>query len=135
MLELRHLHLVAAIAETGGVTAAAAKLHLTQSALSHQLRDAEGRLGTRLFHRTGRRMRLTPAGERLLRSARAILENLDRTEEEIRRGASTDVGPLRLTTQCHTVYHWLPGRLKIFSRSHPDVEVQVVAGATDEPLP
>ncbi|MGH9868500.1 MAG: LysR family transcriptional regulator [Candidatus Polarisedimenticolia bacterium] len=134
MLDLRHLHLIAAISDTGGVTAAAAKLHLTQSALSHQLRDAEGRLGTRLFDRVGRRMRLTPAGERLLRTARGILEDLDQAEQDVRRAGRVDTGPLRLTTQCHTVYHWLPGRLKIFRRSHPDVEVQIVAGATDEPL-
>ena len=134
MLELRHLHLIAAISDAGGVTAAAAKLHLTQSALSHQLRDAEERLETRLFDRIGRRMRLTPAGERLLRTARTILESLDQAEQDIRRAGRGDAGPLRLTTQCHTVYHWLPGRLKIFRRSHPDVEVRIVAGATDEPL-
>ena len=133
-LELRHLHLIAAISDTGSVTAAAAKLHVTQSALSHQLRDAEGRLGARLFDRIGRRMRLTTAGERLLQAARPILESLDQAEQDIRRAGRGDVGPLRITTQCHTVYHWLPARLKIFRQSHPDVDVQIVAGATDEPL-
>ena len=135
MLEIRHLHLMAAIAETGTVTAAATRLHLTQSALSHQLRDAEARLGTRLFDRAGRRMLLTPAGEHLLRAARSILRSLDQAEEEIQGAASGRRGPLRLTTQCHTVYHWLPARLKIFQRSYPDVDVQVVAGATDQPVP
>lgn len=135
MLERRHLALMDAIADTGTVTAAAARLHLTQSALSHQLRDAESRLGARLFDRVGRRMRLTPAGERLLGAARPILENLAKTEREIQRDAAGRIGPLRLTTQCHTVYHWLPSRLRIFQRTHPDVDVQVVAGATDEPVP
>jgi LysR family transcriptional regulator for metE and metH len=135
MLELRHLHLVKAIADAGTMTAAAASLHLTQSALSHQLRDAEGRLGARLFVRGGRRMHPTAAGERLLREARAILESLDQTEHEIRNAATGRLGPLRLTTECHTVYHWLPGRLKIFQRSFPGVEVQIVAGATDQPIP
>jgi LysR family transcriptional regulator for metE and metH len=134
VLELRHLHLVRAIAESGTVTAAAARLHLTQSALSHQLRDAEGRLGARLFERAGRRMLPTPAGDRLLRAARAVLQDLDRAEREIRDAASGSLGPLRLTTQCHTVYHWLPARLKIFGRSYPGVEVQIVAGATDQPV-
>ena len=134
MLELRHLRLIAAISDAKGVTAAAAKLHLTQSALSHQLRDAEGRLGVRLFDRVGRRMHLTAAGERLLETARSVLERLDQTEQEIRRAAGDHAGRLRLTTQCHTVYHWLPARLKVFRRSHPDVDVQVVAGATDEPV-
>ena len=135
MLEIRHLQLVKAIAEEGGVTRAGRRLHLTQSALSHQLRDAEERLAVRLFDRIGKRMVLTPAGERLLRSARAVLEELLRTEQEIRRDASREGGRLRLTTQCNTVYHWLPSRLRLFHRAHPDVDLQVVAGATDDPLP
>src|SRR5262245_33543751 len=99
MLELRHLQLIAAISDAGSVTAAAARLHLTQSALSHQLRDAEGRLGARLFDRVGRRMRLTPAGERLLKTARGILESLEDAEQQIRRGGAESAGLLRLTTQ------------------------------------
>ena len=84
-LDLRHLQLVRAIAEEGSVTRAGLRLHLTQSALSHQLRDAEERLGVRLFERVGRRLLLAPAGERLLRSARTVLEELERAEEEVGR--------------------------------------------------
>src|SRR5512134_1094022 len=87
MLEMRHLQLVKAVAEEGSVTRAGLRLNLTQSALSHQLRDAEDRLGTRLFDRIGKRMVLTPAGQRLLLSARAVLEELARAEREIREDA------------------------------------------------
>jgi LysR family transcriptional regulator for metE and metH len=135
MLELRHLHLVKAIAEEGGVTRAGLRLHLSQSALSHQLRDAEERLRARLFDRIGKRMVLTPAGERLLRSARVVLEELEGTEREIRQRATRPCGVLRLTTQCTTVYHWLPSRLRLFQGTYPDVDLQVVAGATDDPVP
>lgn len=134
-LDIRHLRLVQAIAEEGSVTRAGLRLHLTQSALSHQLRDAEERLGVRLFQRVGRRLVLAPSGERLLRSARAVLEELGRAEEEIRRGAERPRGLIRLTTQCNTVYHWLPSRLRRFQKLHPDVDLEVVAGATDDPLP
>ena len=65
-LEVRHLSLVNEIAATGSVTRAAERLHLTQSALSHQLRDIESRLGIQLFLRLGKRMVLTPPGERVL---------------------------------------------------------------------
>jgi LysR family transcriptional regulator for metE and metH len=135
MLEIRHLQLVAAVAEEGGITRAGRRLHLTQSALSHQLRDAEDRLGVKLFDRVGKRMVLTPAGDRLLRAARAVLEELARAEEEIGREAGRPRRVLRLTTQCNTVYHWLPARLRLLERRHPEVDVQVVAGATDAPLP
>src|SRR5256886_17611502 len=70
-LEIRHLKLVAAVAETGSVTRAGNRLHLTQSALSHQLRDAEEQLGKPLFERKSGKMTLTPAGERVLQTARA----------------------------------------------------------------
>jgi len=97
-LDVRHLQLVRAIAEEGSVTRAGLRLHLTQSALSHQLRDAEQRLGVRLFERVGRRLLLAPAGERLLRSARTVLEELERAEEEVgRKGAILFVNDSKAT--------------------------------------
>ena len=72
-LDLRHLRLVAAVAESGGQTRAARRLNLTQSALSHQLRELEGRIGSPLFIRTSRRMVLTAVGERILGTARRVL--------------------------------------------------------------
>ena len=84
-LEIRHLRLVVAIAETGSVTRAGELLYLTQSALSHQLRDIESRLKTPLFHRVGKKMVATTAGEELLRTARQVLDIVVRTEEGIKR--------------------------------------------------
>ena len=69
MLELKHLKTIVAIAENGSLVLAAEKLFLTQSALSHQLKEIESRLGVSLFIRKSRPVRLTAAGERLLRSA------------------------------------------------------------------
>src|SRR5918999_2526446 len=65
-LEVRHLRLVSEVAAHGSVTRAAERLHLTQSAISHQLRDIESRLGTALFYRMGKRMVVTPAGGSVL---------------------------------------------------------------------
>jgi LysR family transcriptional regulator for metE and metH len=135
VLEIRHLRLVQAITQEGSVTKAGLRLHLTQSALSHQLREAERLLGANLFDRIGKRMVLTQAGERLLRSAETVLDELDRAEREIRENAARRRGVIRLTTQCNTVYHWLPSRLRLFQRKHPEVDLQVVAGATEDPLP
>jgi LysR family transcriptional regulator, regulator for metE and metH len=135
-LEIRHLRLVAAIAETGSVTLAGNRLHLTQSALSHQLRDAEEQLGVPLFERRDRRMALTAAGERLLQSARTILDELARVEKEIQEcnGNGAAKGVLRLSTECYTVYHWLPPRLRLFQQKFPAVDFQLVLEATDSPF-
>src|SRR6185436_4554686 len=105
-LEVRHLQLVAAVADTGSLTRAGDRLHLTQSALSHQLRDIESRLGAALFLRVGERLVLTPAGERLLATARDVLDRLDRTEQDIHQMGKALAGMLRLTTECYTCYHW-----------------------------
>src|SRR5262245_50180696 len=107
ILETRHLKLIVAITEERSVTKAGERLCLTQSALSHQLRDIEEKLGTPLFTRVNKRMVLTPAGERLLRSARLVLDELQRTEAEIARLAAGDYGVLRISTECYTGYHWL----------------------------
>ena len=115
-LEVRHLKLIAAVADYGGLTQAGHRLHLTQSALSHQLRDIEDKLGLRLFLRMRKKMPLTPAGERLLRSARLVLDEMRRAEEDLRQTASGREGVLRLSTECNTCYHWLPSRLRLFRR-------------------
>ncbi|MGH9746052.1 MAG: LysR family transcriptional regulator [Candidatus Acidiferrales bacterium] len=133
-LEMRHLKVVAAIAEEGSVTRAGTRLHLTQSALSHQLRDAEEQLGRPLFERRNRKMTLTAAGERLLRSARAVMNELDQAERDIQCSSSETRGVLRLTTQCYTAYHWLASRLKGFQKKYPGVEVQLVPEATANPF-
>src|SRR5439155_18810920 len=83
ILETRHLRLVAAVAEHGTLTKAGRVLHLTQSGVSRQLLDLETSLGLPLFHRLGKRMVPTPAGERLLVAARRTLPQLTDVEEEL----------------------------------------------------
>ncbi|MGQ0735223.1 MAG: LysR family transcriptional regulator [Acidobacteriota bacterium] len=133
-LEVRHLSLVSEIAATGSVTRAGERLHLTQSALSHQLREIESRLGLQLFLRLGKRMVLTPAGERVLGTARRILDDLSRTEDDLRLMSQHGKGVLRLCTQCNTGYHWLPPLLQAFHRKFPGIDVQILVNATDRPV-
>ena len=133
-LEIRHLQLVSAVAELGSLTRAGDRLHLTQSALSHQLRDIESRLGAPLFLRIGKRLVLTPAGERLLASAKDVLAQLQRTEDEIRQMGRDKAGVLRLTTECYTCYHWLPPLLMQYRRRFPRVEVRIDVDATHHPV-
>lgn len=133
-LDIRHLKLLVAVTEAQSVTKAGERLHLTQSALSHQLREIEARLGTPLFLRLNKRMLPTPAGERLLVSAREVLEELERAEEEVAQMAANKRGALRLSTECYTCYHWLPAKLKTFQRRHPGIEVKIVLDATHHPM-
>jgi LysR family transcriptional regulator for metE and metH len=122
------------VAEQGSLTRAGQQLHLTQSALSHQLLDLEERLGVPLFHRLGKRMVATPAGERLLETARRALPELVATEDALREFATGRRAVLRLSTECYTCYHWLPRVLAPFERAHPAVEVTIVPEATRQPI-
>ncbi|HEV8371478.1 MAG TPA: LysR family transcriptional regulator [Pyrinomonadaceae bacterium] len=133
-LELRHLKLIVAVVEEGTVSKAGTRLHLTQSALSHQLRDAEAKLGTPLFLRVNKKMLLTAAGERLLDSAYRVFGDLERAQDDIRQMALSRQGVLRISTECYTCYHWLPALLKPFGHKHPRVDVKIVVEATRRPI-
>src|SRR5262245_48383927 len=134
MITTSHLQMVAAIAASGSVTQAAAAVHLTQSAVSHQLRAIEDRLGTPLFLRLGKRMVPTAAGERILATARRVLEDLAAAEEDVRRLGASSAGVLRVCAQCNTGYHWLPPLIEAFQRSHPHVDVAIALESTAKPV-
>jgi LysR family transcriptional regulator for metE and metH len=134
ILEVKHLQLVEAVAEFGTLTNAGKHLNLTQSALSHQLVELERRLATPLFHRVGRRLVPTVAGDQLLRSATRTLTILRRTEATLERIASGKDAVVRFSTECYTAYHWLSPLLSEYARRCPKVEVQVVAEATRHPI-
>ena len=133
-IEVRHLQLVSTVAEEGSLTKAGDRLHLTQSALSHQLRDLEERLGVLLFRRLNKKMILTQAGERLLHSAQIVRNELEKAQGEIQRMGKGDAGVLRLSTECYTCYHWLPALLKKFNKRFPNVEVRIMVEATRRPI-
>ena len=132
-LEVRHLRLLAAIAEEESVTAAGKRLHLTQSALSHQLRDAESKLGTPLFLRLGKRMVPTAAGEKLLECARRVLQQLHEAESDVHSMNGGLQGLIRLSTECYTCYHWLPPVLQRFHSRFPKVDVKIDIATTSDP--
>jgi LysR family transcriptional regulator for metE and metH len=133
-LDVKTLQLVLAIHEESGVTRASERLNVTQSALSHQLREVEDRLRTPLFLRVRKRMIITPAGETVVRLARRVLQDLAAAEEEIRLLSDGTRGTIRITTQCYTCYHWLPGILRKFGKRYPNVEIRIDVGATRQAL-
>jgi len=133
-IDTRDFQMVAAIAASGSVTRAAGELHRTQSAVSHQLRGIEARLGTPLFLRLGKRMVVTAAGERVLVTARRVLEDIRATEEDVRRLGAREAGVLRVCAQCNTGYHWLPPLVDVFRRRHPEIEVTLAVECTLRPV-
>lgn len=131
-LEARDLRLVQAIAEAGGATRAAKLLHLSQSAVSHQLRGLEERLGLELFRREGRRLALTPAAEHLVTLAPQVLAPLLQAELELKRGLHRERAKLRVGTQCYTAYHWLPAAMAALMTEHPEIELVLSSDMVDD---
>jgi LysR family transcriptional regulator, regulator for metE and metH len=129
-MEIRHLKLIKAVAETKSLTKAANKLFLTQSALSHQVKELEDEYSTRFFLRINKQMLLTPAGERLLVTANSILQEIEKNNDDIKRMSGNDVGIIRISTQCYTGYHWLSSFLRKYHSKYPDVEIRIVTEAT-----
>src|SRR4051812_27669282 len=127
-LEMRHLRLVLAVAEERSLTRAAARLRLTTSALSHQLRQLEQLAGASMFHRDGRSMRATPAGETVTEAARSALAVVQNAEERLHRGADAEPEIVRLCTHCNTGSSWLPAIISSFmegSQGRIDVRISV----------
>jgi len=133
-LETRELRMLVAIAEEGTVTRAAVRLNISQPALSHALRALERRVGIALFARHPRGLVPTEAGERLLRTGRAVLREIERAGRDIARNGIGRGELLRLSTECFTAYHWLPPVFEEFRRRCPDVELRVVPSAVGNPL-
>jgi LysR family transcriptional regulator for metE and metH len=133
MLELRHLRSLLAIAETGRINAAAEAVHLTPSALSHQLRALEAHYGVPLLLRDARGLRFTPAGERLLALARQMREAQQAAELDLQRIQGDTRGSLRLVLECHTCFEWLMPVMDAFRQRWPDVEVDLVSGFHSDP--
>jgi LysR family transcriptional regulator for metE and metH len=134
MLEIRHLRSLLAIAETGKLAAAAAQVHLTQSALSHQVRAVEEHYGIALFTRTNAGLRFTTAGQRLLELARATLAQVAEAERDLKRLKGETRGELRIALECHTCFDWLMPVMDEFRKRWPEVEIDLVAGFHSDPV-
>jgi LysR family transcriptional regulator for metE and metH len=125
MLERIHLSVVREVDKQGSLTAAADVLHVTQSALSHSMKKLEQQLGTDIWMREGRSLRLTQAGQYLLAVANRVLPQLDLAEERLRQFAQGERGTLRIGMECHPCYQWLLKVVSPYLAAWPDVDVDV----------
>jgi DNA-binding transcriptional LysR family regulator len=127
-IDLGALRSFVAVAEVGGITRAAGRLNLTQSAVSMQLKRLEELLGQSLLDRTGRGVTLTPQGEQLLSYGRRILELNDEAVARMRDDAFS--GEIALGVPHDIVYPHIPGVLKRFAREFPRVRVTLDSSYT-----
>lgn len=123
MLTLRHYRIFRAVAETGSFTRAAQMLYVTQSAVSHTIRELEEASGVTLFDRLSRRVQLTAGGELLLQEVTPILASCDALEERIRH--LEEQTPFRIVSSITIASFWLPQALSRLKRELPKVPVSV----------
>ncbi len=125
MLEFRHLYTLTAIRANGSLVAAAEDLHLTASAVSHQLKEIENYYEVKLVNRKTRPLTFTPAGEEVLRLADKVLPLVFSTKSNIKRLAHGQTGRLRLASECHSCFDWLMPILNQYRREWADVELDL----------
>jgi len=133
-LELRHLRSLKAIDETGSLVKAAERLHLTQSALSHQIKAVEHYFDIQLYERKHKPLKLSTAGQRLLNLALRILPEIESAEVEMKHLAGVDSGRLHITIECHSCFEWLVPTLDHYRKRWPEVEVDIRLGNSFEPI-
>ncbi|MFI6642251.1 LysR family transcriptional regulator [Streptomyces sp. NPDC050504] len=126
MIEARHLRVLRAVAATGSFSAAARELGCTQPAVSQQMKALETSAGTPLLIRTGREMRLTQAGEALVRHAAGILAGLTAAEEEVAAIAGLRAGRVRLVSFPSGSSTLVPSALAALRAAHPGTRVSLV---------
>jgi len=125
---------VVAVAETGGFTRAAERCHVVQSALSHQIARLERELGARLFERTSRRVRLTPAGAAFLPAARQCLDAAERAAAEVAAAIGEVRGRLAIGLISTAAAVDIAAVLREFRRAHPHVRISLRVRASEELL-
>jgi DNA-binding transcriptional LysR family regulator len=124
-VELRHLRYFVAVAEMENVSRAALKLHVSQPALSRQIRDLEDEIGFSLLERTAKSVRLTDAGRAFLDNARALLQNADDAVTKARAVASAEPTELHIGYSPTPTAEILPKILRAFQRAMPNVHVKL----------
>lgn len=134
-IEFRHLRTIRAIHQAGGLARAAELLNITQSALSHQIKGLEDQTGVELFVRRSRPLRLSAAGQRLLRLADKVLPEIEALEAEfagLRRGSA---GRLHIAIECHACFEWLFPVLEQFRKTWAEVDVDIRPGLAFDAMP
>jgi len=125
MLERIHLEILTAIKEYGTLTKAADSLYLSQSALSHSIKKLENQIGTPIWKKDGRNLRLTLAGERIQSLANRVLPQFSHTELLLKQIAKGEMGALRIGMECHPCYQWLLRVVQPYLERWSEIDIDV----------
>ncbi len=125
MIERSHLTILREIERNGTLTAAADRLHLTQSALTHAIKKLEQRTTVKLWNKEGRTLRLTQAGSYLLAVANRLVPQLEYADQVIERFARGEKGVIRIGMECHPCYQWLLKVVTPYIERYPEVDIDV----------
>lgn len=133
-LALHHLAVIEAIGRTENVSASARELGLTQSAVSHRMKEAERRVGTVLFRKDGHRMTLTQSGRRLFQAAERILGEVGQAERDLDRLSSGFQETVRIGAACYLTFDWAPKMFQELRKVLPEVEVEICTAISENPV-
>lgn len=134
-MEIKYFRLIKTIVEEGSIANSADKLFLTQSALSHQLRQLEERLGFKVFFRTRNKWELTEEGRELYDLGNVIIESIEKGFQNIKQLQVNSVGSIKVSTECYSFYQGLPAFIEKMGILYPEINIDLVLEATHQPIP
>lgn len=133
-MEIKYFRLIKTIADEGSIANSSEKLFLTQSALSHQLKDLETQLQFKVFIRTRNKWELTEEGAELYKLGNTVLDTIDKGFKNINQIRSGSIGNIKLSTECYSFYQGLPGFIEKMGILYPDIDVDLILEATHQPI-
>ncbi|WP_238474568.1 LysR family transcriptional regulator [Maribacter algarum] len=126
--------MIKTITEEGSIANATERLFLTQSALSHQLRELEDRLGFKVFHRTRNTWELTQEGSELYKLANKLFASIDEGFSIIKHIKEGSKGSIKLSAECQSFFHSIPAFIQKMAILYPEIDIDVSLGATHQTI-
>lgn len=133
-MEIKYFRLIKTIEEEGNIAKSAKKLFLTQSALSHQLKELEERLGFKVFNRVRNKWQLTDEGNELYKLGNSIIESIEKGFQNIEQLRAGSIGTIKVSTECYSFYQGLSSFIQKMGLLYPKINVDLILEATHQPV-
>lgn len=133
-MEIKYFKLIKTIAEEGSLANSSSKLFLTQSALSHQLKELELQLGFKVFFRTRNKWTLTEEGTELYHIGNNVLESIEKGLDNIKQIQTKSTGSIKVSTECFSFYHGFPNFIQKMGRLYPEINIELILESTHQPI-